>query len=268
MKGILTGETMKGWGPHPNRHSDVLIYSLGSLDEGHGPALSRQNDDLAAIRTASQASERTGLPYRGHLPFSSDRVGEIARDWCPAWQEPEEATQGIIDYIRRDISGWRRKASHAVIISGHGGNNFLKEQEERLSESIGFPTLYIIPFDDVKATLKGYGEIEVGHADHGEHSVAAYMNLINRKGLETINELAMEDPGRALENWKPLSGLGWYVLFGGSRYEPLRDPEYGLVQQAERFMKEGRIIADPGVGRELFNRNLDSTLKQILEFTR
>ncbi len=195
-------------------------------------------------------------------------MGEIARDWCPAWQEPEEATQGITDYIKRDISRWPGKASHAVIISGHGGNNFLKDQEGRLSDSIGVPTLYIIPFDGVTATLKGYGEIDVGHADHGEHSVAAYMNLLNRESLDMINGVAAENPKGALENWKPLSGLGWYILFGGPRYEPLRNPDYGLVQQAERFMKEKRIIADPEVGRELYEKNLDKALKQILDFTR
>ena len=80
MEGTLTNDTMKQWGPHPNRQSDILIYSMGSLDEGHGPALSRQNDDLVVIRIATQVSERTGFPYRGHLPYSSDRAGEIARD--------------------------------------------------------------------------------------------------------------------------------------------------------------------------------------------
>ena len=106
MDSVLTGETMKEWGPHKYMGSDVLIYSLGSLYEGHGPALSPQNDDHVAIRTATQVSEQTGFPYRGHLPFSSDRSGEIAKDWHPAWQELEEVTQGIIDYIKNDPIGF------------------------------------------------------------------------------------------------------------------------------------------------------------------
>jgi creatinine amidohydrolase/Fe(II)-dependent formamide hydrolase-like protein len=267
MEGVLTDDIMKNWGPQTHRDSDILIYSLGSLDEGHGYALSRQNDDFVAIRTATRVSERTGFTYRGHLPFSSDRVGEIAKDWCPAWMEPEKVTQGIINYLKKDISDWHKDISNAVIISGHGGNNFLKDEEKRLLDSIGVPTLYIIVYDEVKVTHKDYGEIEVGHANHGEHSVAAYMDLLNKKNLNTINEVAKKDPKKALENWKPLSGLGWYVLFGGPRYEPLRKPEYGLVEQAEKFMKEKRIIADVDLGRELFNKNLENTVKQITDFT-
>ena len=268
MDNVLTDETMKEWGPHKYRDSDILVYSLGSLNEGHGPALSPQNDDYVAIRTATQVSEQTGFPYMGHLPFSSDRSGEIAKDWHPAWQELEEVTQSIIDYIKKDISRWRKEVSHTIIISGHGGNNFLKDQEKRLSDSIGAPTLYIIPFDNIIANLEGYGDVEVGHAGHGEHSVAAYMNLLDKNNLDMINEVAAKDPKKALENWKPLCGLGWYVLFGGEKYKALRNPEYGLVEQAERFMREKKIIADADLGRELYNKNLEKTLNQIMDFTR
>ena len=82
-----------------------------------------------------------------------------------------------------------------------------------------------------------------------------------------INELAARDPRKALENWKPLCRLGWYVLFGGPRYEPLRNRAYGLEEEAKRFLKEKRIIADSKVGRELFNQNLEKTIKQIQDFT-
>jgi creatinine amidohydrolase/Fe(II)-dependent formamide hydrolase-like protein len=245
----------------------VLVYSMGSLDEDHGPALPRQIDDITAIKTVALVCERTGFSYRGHLPFSSDRVGEIARDWCPAFTEPEKAVEGIIEYIRHDLSTWPARASHIVIISGHGGNNFLKGQEKQLSDSIGVPVLYVIPFEGVKAFHKEYGEIEVEHANTGDHSVAAYMGLLDEKGLRMINELAARDSRKALENWKPLCRLGWYVLFGGPRYEPLRNPAYGLEEEAKRFLNERRIIADPELGRELFNQNLEKTLKQVQDFT-
>ena len=142
------------------------------------------------------------------------------------------------------------------------------DQEKLLSGSIGLPVLYTIPFEGARASHGEYGEIEVGHAGHGEHSVAVYLNLLDRGNLEMINELAASDPRKALEKWKPLSGLGWYVLFGGPRYEPLRNPKYGLLIQAERFMKERRIIADPDLGRKLFSQNLENTLKRIEDFTR
>jgi creatinine amidohydrolase/Fe(II)-dependent formamide hydrolase-like protein len=266
MEGVLTDEIMKNWGPHPNRDKDVLVYSLGSLDEAHGPALSRQNDDMTAQKTSINVSMRTGFPYVRHLPYSSDRVGEIARDWCPAWMEPETVTQGIIEDIKRDISRRRRPVSHVVIISGHGGNNFLKEQEARLSESTGVPVMYVAPFENIVVSSQ-YGDIEVGHADSGEHSVAACLGLLDKEGLDELNEVASRDPEEALRRWKAIC-LGWYALFGGERYEPLRNPDYGIVERAKRFLKEKRIIADPEVGRQLYERNLENTMKQILDFTR
>jgi hypothetical protein len=129
------------------------------------------------------------------------------------------------------------------------------------------PLLYVEPFEGVSAYLKGYGKISMSHAYHGEHSVAAYMGLLNKKAFDEINRVTGMDPERALENWKPLVRLGWYVLYGGPRYEALRNPDHGRIQAVKRFLKERLIIADPGVGRELFEKNLASTVKLIMEFT-
>ena len=267
MEGVLTGEVMKSWGLHERGETDVLVYSMGSIDEGHGAALQRDNDDIVAKRTAVLACERLGIQYRGHLPFGSDRVGEIARDWCPAWTEPEEALSGIVDYIKNDIGKWPKKVSHVAIISGHGGNNFLKDEEERISQETGVPAYYVCPFEECKTTHEVYGEIEVEHANSGEHSVAAYMGVLDNEALGEINRVAKEDPKKALELWKPLCGLGWYVLFGGPRYEPLRNPDWGLADHANRFMKEKHILGDYAVGKALFEQNLDNTIRQIRDFT-
>jgi creatinine amidohydrolase/Fe(II)-dependent formamide hydrolase-like protein len=265
MDGILTDKIMKEWGPYANRGRDVLLYSMGSLDEGHGPALPRQIDDLTAQRTAVDVSGKTGFPYAGHLPYTIGWFGELERDWCPACQETEKAILGIINHIKNGVSIWRRDVSHVAIISGHGGNNLLKDREKELSQSVGVPVKYVAPFKGISVPSK-YGEIIVTHADIGEHSVADYLGLLDHKKLEMLNKVAAKNPKEALTRWKPLMGLGWYVLFGGERYEHLRNPRN--IGMAERFMKERKIIVDPELGRDLYNKNLDSVIKQCLEFSK
>lgn len=267
MAMILTRDSMKDWGLHKRGSVDVLVYSMGSIDEAHGPALQRDNDDVVAKRTAVLAAETLGAQYKGHLPFGSDRVGEMARDWCPAWIPPEEAVKGIIEYVKRDIGSWPNEVSHVAIISGHGGNNFLGDEQEVLSEGIVVPTLYVHPFVDCKTTHPELGEIEVEHANHGEHSVAEYMGVLFREGLEEINEQAGKDPEEALRKWPVLSGLGGYFLYGGPKYEALRNPDWGMADHAKRFLRERKIIADYRVGKALFEQNLSNAIEKIRDFT-
>ena len=210
--------------------------------------------------------ERLGLQYSGHLPFVSDRVGEIAKDWCPAWMPVDIVTRGIIDYIKRDIEGWPKKVSHAVVISGHGGNNFLKDEEDNLSQEIGIPFHYTLPFAECSAEHTKYGKIEVEHANPGEHSVAAYMGVLDKEALDEINMTAAQNPEEALRKWPPLCGLGGYILLGGPRYEALRNPDWGLERHGRKFLEEKYILGDYEVGKALFNQNLDNTIKDIREF--
>lgn len=257
---------MKSWGPYPNNNTDILIYSIGALDEGHGPALSRQTDDIFAIQTATNIFKQTGFPYRFHLPYVSDRMGEIAKDWCPPWMPPEETIQRVAEDIKADIATWRKPVSYVVIISGHGGNNFLKREEKKLAYSVGVPALYIEPFSHAMISEK-YDQFIITHADKGEHSVAAYLGILDEKKLKMINDLAAEKPQKALEKWKPIAGLGWYVLYGGIRYEPLRNPDFGLIQTAHRFLNEKKIVVDNDLGQDLFETNVRAAVDQITKFT-
>jgi len=254
--------------------SYVLLYGMGSIDEDHGPAIPRDIDDLTADMTATRAIQRIGpekFDYKGVLPFGSDRVGEIAKRWCPAWIPPEEATQKVINLISDYIES-NDKATHAAIISGHGGNNFLKDQESMISKKVGIPFMYTCPFAGVEYNHPKYGHIEVEHATSGDHSTVLYMSKINDrvkfnpKGVKQINELAAKNPEEALKKWPPLCGLGGYILYGGPDFEGLRNPDYELEVHSKRFFKDKRIIADRDLGKILFNKNLDNTIKQIQEF--
>jgi creatinine amidohydrolase/Fe(II)-dependent formamide hydrolase-like protein len=250
----------------PKNKPDVLLYSLGSIDEEHGPALPGMIDDVIAVRSAFDIFVQAGFRYRKHLPYVSDRVGEIARDWCPHWMPREKLVGRVISDIRADAARWPRTVSHVVLINGHGGNNFLKEREQDISERIGIPFLFIVPLEGDGVMDPKLGRVECVHADTGEHSLAAYLGVLNTTRLRDINRTAAESPEKALKRWKALAGLGGYVLYGGPRYRELRRPEYGLLKAAESFLRNPKIIGDPGIGGKLYRKHLNRSLRLIRAF--
>jgi len=272
--GILDSEKLKATGLFHGSNREVLIYSIGASNEGHGNALPSNIDDYVAIRTAVLVSEQTGSTYRGHLPYSSDRAGITALDWNPGYIKMEDLIKNIVIDIKRDIQNLERygfRTSHVAVIGGHGGNNFLKEEETKLCHAIGVPFLYIPPFHGVHAKSKRYGKVVISHADHGEHSVALYLGLLDKEKLDKINEIAKKDPIEAIRQNQPIMGLVFYVLpeLGGNRYQALRTRRKDLLDVAIRFVKrEKRIIADYDVGKQLFEGNVLATRKQIENFAK
>lgn len=272
--GILDGRKIIEDGPFQKNKREILIYSIGASNEGHGSAIPSNIDDYTAIRTAVLVSEQTGFTYRGHLPYSSDRSGLAAIDWNPSFIKMKDLIKNIITDIKRDIKNLQRygaRVSHVIVIGGHGGNNFIKEQETKLSRSIGVPFLYVPPFPGIYVKSKKYGKILVTHADDGEHSVALYLGLLNKQKLDKINKIAKKDPIKALRQNPPLMGLGFYVLpeLGGKRYEDLRSRHKELVDTATRFVKKNKkVIADYNVGRQLFEANVIATKKQVENFVK
>jgi creatinine amidohydrolase/Fe(II)-dependent formamide hydrolase-like protein len=272
--GILDGKKLKETGPFQRSNREVLIYSIGASNEGHGTALPSNIDDYTSIRTAVSVSEQTGFTYRGHLPYSSDRAGLTAMDWNPGYIKMEDLIKNVVTDIKRDIQNLERygaRTSHIAVISGHGGNNFIKDKETKLFDAIRVPFLYVPPFPGVYAKSKKYGKVIISHADHGEHSVALYLGLLDRKKLDKINKIAKKDPIKALIQNPPIMGLGFYVLpdLGGDRYKALRSRHTDLLDIAIKFVKKDkRIIADYDVGRQLFEGNVIAARKQIENFVR
>ncbi len=245
---------------------DVLLYSLGSIDEAHGPALPRWIDDHLAARTALDVSVRTGFPYRKHLPYVSDRVGKIARDWCPLWVPPNVMARRVAADIRGDIALWARPVSRVALINGHGGNNFLKEREQALSMAVGVPVFFAVPLEGDGVVVPRFGRIRCSHADSGEHSLAAFLGVLDENRLRSVNAAASRDPRKALTRWKALAGLGWYVLYGGPRFEALRKPEYGLLRTAEDFLANPVILGNADIGRKLYTDHLERTVRSLRRF--
>jgi creatinine amidohydrolase/Fe(II)-dependent formamide hydrolase-like protein len=271
--GLIDPEKLKSTGPYPPQNRKVMLYSIGASNEGHGDALPSNIDDYMARRTAAQVSEQTGFNYRGHIPYSSDRVGEIARDWNPGYIPMSELITNTIRFIQQDVKTVERhltEVSHVAIISGHGGNNFLKDAEADISKKIGKPFFYMPPFPGIHVDSKVHGRIDIAHADHGEHSVALYLGMVDLEKLANINRVAAKDPLEALRQNPPIMGLGYYILpqLGGPRYEPLRAHQ-DLMDMALRFInKDRKIIADPEVGREFFEKNIAAAKQGIEGFIR
>ncbi len=254
--------------------SRIKVYSIGASNENHGPAIPSNIDDLFAKRTSVIVCERTGADYRMHLPYSGDGVGNIAKDWNPGFMY----SGTMVSYITRDIKydvmrqrnllGSHRTVKGAVIISGHGGNNFLGHADilNHLSKHADIPVIYIPPLDGIYADHP-LGRLIPSHADDSEHSIALYMGVLNQKGLEEITELARKDVYEVIKKWPELMGLAGYVLpSGGERYNKLRELAPGLIEMANKFLERKSIIVDRSCGEELFNKNVDVTVRKIIGF--
>lgn len=267
-------ERLKETGPFPKENRRVLIYSIGAGNEGHGDALPSNIDDYMGRRTALLVSERTGFTYRGHIPYASSSSGEIARDWHPGYIPMADLIANMTNDILSDIQNLKKQgteASHVAVISGHGGNNTLKKEEANITHVLGIPFFYMPPFPDVVAESKEYGRVVITHADHGEHSIALYLGLLDKKKLENINRIARTDPLEALRQNPPIMGLGYYVLpqLGGDRYESVRSRHPELLDMAKQFVeKDRKVIADFDVGRQLFEGNVDLATENIKKFVR
>jgi creatinine amidohydrolase/Fe(II)-dependent formamide hydrolase-like protein len=264
---VLSAESQKENGPFDSRNRRVLVFSIGAGNESHGSALASNIDDYAAIMTAATVSMRLGLTYVGHLPYSGDRAGELARDWNPGYLPRDDLRTRLVQDVRRaiDLQGELQgsKPSLAVVVSGHGGNNLLEDEEAAISEALGVPFRYVRPFPRGSSVRsKRHGRVAITHADDGEHSVGLYLGLLDKRKLRKINEMARRDPEKALRQDPALMGLGYYVLpaLSGDRYEDLRVRHKELLRTARKFLRDRRVVADYRLGKKLMDKNIADTL--------
>lgn len=248
----------------------IKIFSIGAHFENHGKALPMNIDDHIARHLANRLSQEINCDYVGHLPYCGDREGKNARDWNPGVMEKKVVLNGIISDIKNEII--KRNDLNLppplciVLVSGHGGNNYLVEEQEKIGHATNVPVLYLPPFSQISLKHKKFGQLEMTHADHAEHSVADYLGLLDRRNLRKINNLARKDPIKALKNDPAIMGLGGYVLpeLGGKKYKSLRERHPELVKMARKFInKDKKIIVDKKVG-ELFIETAIKNGKKII----
>jgi len=251
----------------------IKIFSIGAHFENHGKALPMNIDDYIARHLAIRLSQEINCDYVGHLPYCGDREGKKARDWNPGVMEKKVVINGIISDIKNELSKRSRLNLPSplciVLVSGHGGNNYLADEQEKIGRITNIPFLYLPPFSKISIKNKKFGKLEMTHADHAEHSVADYLGLLDKKNLQKINNLARKNPIQALKEDPALMGLGGYVLpeLGGEKYKSLRDRHPELVKMAKNFiLKDKKIIVDKKVGELFIERAIKNAKKIIYSF--
>jgi creatinine amidohydrolase/Fe(II)-dependent formamide hydrolase-like protein len=267
--GVLSPDAEKDNGPFPKKNRRVLIFSMGAANESHGPALPSNIDDCAGIATATAVALKLGLTYVGHLPYSSDRAGEVARDWNPGYIPMDELKRRVAEDVKRSSQvqeSLGNKPALAIIIGAHGGNDFLGDVRDEMAAEIGMPFEYVRPFLGIAPIRsKKYGKIELTHADDGEHSVGLYLGLLDKRKLRRMNEIARKDPREALRQNPAIMGLGYYVLsdLSGQRYASLSNRHKELIDRASKFIvHDKRIIADYEVGKRLMEKSIKNACEQ------
>lgn len=248
----------------------IKIFSIGAYFENHGRALPLNIDDYIARYLAIRISHEIKGDYIGHLPYCGDREGKKAKDWNPGVMEKNVVVNGIISDLKKELAKRNNLGLPAplsfILVSGHGGNNYLSEEQEKISHKLNVPFLYLPPFKKISIVNKKFGKLEVTHADHAEHSIADYLGLLDKKNLKKINELAKKDPLKVLKKDPAVMGLGGYVLpeIGGEKYKSLRDRHPELVRTARKFVQqEKKIIVDKEIGKLFIEKAILNAKKSI-----
>jgi creatinine amidohydrolase/Fe(II)-dependent formamide hydrolase-like protein len=268
---------MSDWGPFELVSSNTLIFSMGNPCEGHGPALSPDNDSRCANFIAYHVSERSGANFVAHIPYTTDQVGDIALDWSPTYIPMEECVNkcvAFIEYHCKILQEREINFSRIFIINGHGGNygvdkyliwDELKTQF-RLSD-LRFVNTYEVDIDEVLQSQNYSNETRDsyltavktgGHADTIEHSIATLYGGVDYSKFYKMNNFIIKNSSEAaLRKWPVLGGLGGYLKFGGERYEPLR--QVGLERCLRQFEEDGQIFLFP----ELAQIVIEHLIKRI-----
>jgi len=252
-------DKMNSWGPFEEREAMWHLFSVGNPNEGHGLALPRMIDDMHAQYIAHHLEFSTGQRYVGHIPYTTDRCGPVAKDWAPAYLPWEEFFEKSLEFVKSRLEILRTQGetvSKVMILVGHGGNHDLtkRKAERELKKRCGVEKVVALSamvsgttgvkvlnaLEEVAETqIKEKGErfgysdpeelaffysqllLSAGHASHMEHSLAAAMHVCNLEKVALMNQLLEKDFETALHKWPPIGGLGGYLLAGGKYTEAL-----------------------------------------------
>ena len=282
MKDFLALDNrLNDWGPQGRREGEVLVFAIGNPNEGHGPALPRDNDLRCAQFVASRACERTGARFVAMIPYATDRVGDIARHWSPAYLPWDVCAEKSSEFVRAHCR-WLRdtgaRFSRVVIVNGHGGNQgidqhpaWAKVQTEfaigpiafafSIQEDLGPAIAMLEPLSP--ETRDAYRAVKSGHADTLEHSVAMLYHGLDLGKLTGLNRrLTMQGTDAALREYPPIGGLAGYLKFGDARFDPLRAIP-SLVECWRQFEADGQILLYPELARAVMDRSIQAVVQTI-----
>ncbi len=255
----------------------VLVASIGAPDEAHGPALPSFFDDVYARYVVSQACNRTGAHYLGHIPVTGDSF-ELVKEWSREWAPNQVVIEKVSDYLKRAVK-LRRRELHAngelskiIIFAGHGGLNFIKNYELILFNELNIPVTYIAPLEGLQFSDPKRGIIRPGHATDCEHSLALYLGHLNIRALDALNQDAAKDPFSILARFPVLNSLCGFMLkeyFPQEKYRVLRSMRSGCIEKTDEFIRratdgKGAIYASYRAGQYFTQKDIQRVMGAIL----
>ena len=228
-----------------------------------------------------------------HIPWSTDNVGPIAKDWSPKTIPVNEMVEKLKNFIKYHIEIYKDMgllALNVFIYSGHGGNNPLTKYSQKLKSELKLENLIISSTEGIadqiaEKVLRELHKLSVDlaqedqtpkdlrrkfvkivtsidHAGHFEHSLAAALGVLDRKKLEVMNKELEKDFDAAIKKWPPLGGLGGFLIHGGKYLKPLgtkEDDKYGHWNclKTLRKLDNGRVVAVKEIGDLIINQLVD-----------
>ncbi|MBN2095308.1 MAG: hypothetical protein JW727_04635 [Candidatus Aenigmarchaeota archaeon] len=247
------------------KNSNVLVFSIGNGGEAHGPALFHDTDSFFAMTAATDAARRTGAIYAGHIPFTTDGVGDIAKSWAPAYLPLEKFYALSLKFVKSVVEENARilqkgslfggEGLRIVIVVGHGG--IPGDFGGIIQKKIGIETACVFP-----------GEEFGMHAGDEEHSLLKYLGHFKEGGLREIHKFAKEKgPEEALRRWPPLLGLSGFWFLEDSERKYGKDfwvlGRYAKESRILDFLAEGKIHVDSRRGREIYEGFMAEVVKAI-----
>jgi len=269
----LSQKQLESYGPHENENRRVVILTVGNDMEAHGYAMPPDIDSRNIRVIAQRACQRTGATFLGHLPYSTDSVGAIARNWSPWYLPFDEFVEKVEETASHLVRSLVFSPRKVFILIGHGGNRLLPEENERLSKTLRAPVEAFMPgfadgFDVSDSEIgKALMEILFAGGEHAyimEHSAAAYLGDVDERKLAEMNAVAEQDPLKVLKRWPAVAGLGGYLEFGGTEFDPLREID-GLRLSLEDFKRRRKIVADRELGEKVVEAITDFVVQRIGE---
>jgi len=253
--------------PTGGMRREVAIFSMGNACEAHGPALPPDIDDRTGAAIAVRVACETGARYVGHLPYASDGVGDLAREWSPAYLPFDEfyaktiALASTLLHCAYDDASQPRPRLVAFV-SGHGGNGVLVPHLARLARDLDvlrcMYSLSMRPNEGVQ------------HADGVEHSVSRALG----RGCHDDATLAAIDPKddaaffATLRRHPAIAGMSGFYVFGDDRFDVLRARYPGVKSSVRNFTQSRRVEADVERGRAIVDHTVATIARELLEAAR
>jgi len=245
----------------------VAVLSMGNACEAHGPGLAPDIDDRTGAAVAVRVACATGARYVGHVPYATDGIGDLAREWSPEYlpfDDFYDRTSRFATTLLRafyDEAGAPRP-NVVAFISGHGGNGALAAHLLRLAGDLGVERcLYSLSM-----------RVPVQHADGVEHSVARALGpgCVNDEAIRRVNESMRDDASlfETMAHDPAVSGMAGFYVFGDNRFDAVRRRYSGVKTSVAALVAERRIDCDKARGEGVLEASVAAISSELFDAAR